>query len=324
MTGAGGPRGPSPRRRILLTGATGFIGASLARAFLDEGHAVCALVRSTARREEVDPRARVAVHDGTTEGLAAAVAGFRPDVAVHAATHYVAGHTAADVAPLIAANLLVGTQLLDALARAGVTALVNFGTAWQHAPGGGYAPRSLYVASKQAFEDILAFYAASAGVRAITLKLADTYGPRDRRRKLVGLLFAHARSGEPLALSPGDQRLSLVHVADVIGAVRVACARLDRERDASDLGHADHAVRGDEVLSLREIVALFEASTGLSLDARWGARPYRDNEVMEPWLGPTLPGWAPGVSLRAGFRDLARGGHSARENDAAGEGACSR
>ena len=52
----------------------------------------------------------------------------------------------------------------------------------------------------------------------VTLKFFDTYGPADRRPKLLNLLLAAAATQVPLAVSPGQQMIDLVHVDDAVGA----------------------------------------------------------------------------------------------------------
>ena len=45
--------------------------------------------------------------------------------------------------------------------------------------------------------------------------------------------------------------------------------------------------------------------SGTSLAIEWGARPYRDREVMVPWTkGKTVPGWAPHIPLERGLGEL--------------------
>ncbi len=107
--------------RLLITGATGFIGRAVVRALLDAGHVVGAVVRRGSDTTPLDDRASRILADGSTEALAQAVQDFRPDAAIHAATYFRAQHVPADIAPMIEANLLFGCQLFDALMRAGCT-----------------------------------------------------------------------------------------------------------------------------------------------------------------------------------------------------------
>src|SRR5439155_8470421 len=137
---------------------------------------------------------------------------------VHLASYFVAEHRLQDVAPLIASNLLFATQLADAVTAAGIGRFVNTGTAWQHYQDAEYDPVCLYAATKQAFDDILRFYRERCGLRVVTLELCDTYGLGDRRKKLMSLLIERIKDRQPLAMSAGEQRISLVYISDVVEA----------------------------------------------------------------------------------------------------------
>ena len=63
----------------------------------------------------------------------------------------------------------------------GVKILVNTGTSWQHYENKDYSPVNLYAATKQSFEAILQYYVEVASLKAITLKLFETYGLDDPR-----------------------------------------------------------------------------------------------------------------------------------------------
>lgn len=287
--------------RILLTGATGFVGGHTARGLLQDGHSVGAIVRPGSDLSALDPRVAVLVHDGSAEGLYDEIKTFAPDAGVHLASKFVAQHQPGDIGALIEANLHFGCQLLDALARCGVTRLVNIGTSWEHYESENYRPVSLYAATKHAFQDLCAFYADAHGMRIVTLKLSDTYGPGDTRPKLFALLCRIVRTGETLELSPGAQSINFAHVDDVVEAIRIALARADALPDST---MESFAVRGAEQLNLRDFVALFVQVAGTPLNVVWAARSYREREVMHPWLGQVLPGWQPKTTLQDGLRRM--------------------
>jgi nucleoside-diphosphate-sugar epimerase len=286
-------------RVALVTGATGFVGGHLTRRLLADGWTVHALARPPLTR--VPAGADAVEVPGTTGALVDAVAAIAPDVCFHLATRFQPRHDVDDVAPLVDANVTFGAQLAEALARTTRTPLVNVGTAWQHYEGRPSSPTSLYAATKQALAEILEYYRQVEELPVATLELFDTYGPGDTRPKLVNLLLDAAQSGTTLEMSPGEQLIDLLHVDDAVDAL---CAVAVPLVDGAAAG-GTFAARSGAPLSLRELVALVGDVTGSDVSVRWGARPYRPREMMEPWPAPPPPpGWAPRVALRDGLRAL--------------------
>lgn len=291
-------------KKALISGATGYIGSKLCEQLLSNGWQVTAIVRSDGRVLPAAWAGQVTelAYDGGTQSLIDGVATAQPDVVFHLASLFIAEHRTDQVTDLINSNVLFGTQLIEACARAGVKQFINTGTSWQHYRSDAYDPVCLYAATKQALEDILDFYSDAFLMKVITLKLFDTYGPGDPRSKIVNLLLRAARSGELLGMSPGEQALDLVHIDDVTLAF-VRCA----EHSASQApgSHERYAVSSGHSLSLRELAALIADIGGSPLNISFGDRPYRQREVMKP-SGPANPppGWTPQVSLQAGLKAI--------------------
>ena len=289
--------------RILITGATGYVGGALAREFARAGDDVRVLVRPASDLRKLPAeitRDKIVVHDGTTESLLRNLSAVSPEVVIHAAALVSGEHSAETVEPMVRSNVLLGVQLLEAMVDSGAKRFINTGTFWQNSGSDWALPNSLYAATKQAFQELLDLYSRKRGIAAVTLKLYDVYGPDDPRRKLFSYLRAAARTGEPLELTPGDQRLDLVYIADVVAAYRTAARALFR----GATGHEVYAVRSGKTHSLKEIVALYQSVTGRTFPAKWGARPYRETDIMAPWEGPILPDWSARVSLEEGIRKL--------------------
>jgi nucleoside-diphosphate-sugar epimerase len=289
-------------QRALVTGGTGFIGLHLVEHLKAAGWVVHVLVRPKAERAAVSS-AGTQIHNyhGETDDVVEAIKRSKPDVVFHLASLFLAQHTPQQITPLIEANVLLGVQLLEAMSGAGVKLLVNTGTSWQHFHRESFHPVNLYAATKQAFEDILAYYVDAAGIRAVTLSLFDSYGPGDTRKKLLRLLLDCLETNERLQMSPGDQILDLAHVDDICDAFLHAAKLL---RDPEHPSIASYAVSGGERMSLREIVATLEKAAGRTLRIDWGARPYRPREVMRLWDGPAMPGWQPSITLADGFKAI--------------------
>lgn len=289
-------------RTALITGVTGFIGQRLARRLLGEGWTVHALLRGAPPTKM--PGLITHHYAGRMEDVVNAVVAGSPDVTFHLASLYLADHRPEQVGDLVASNVLLTAQLAEALSISVDCRLINTGTAWQHHRGATYLPVNLYAATKQAGADLLRYYADGRGLSVITLKLFDTYGPGDTRRKLVQLLVEAAVSGRRLDMSPGEQRVDLTHVDDVVQAYVLAAELLCATATIEET----FFVGGDR-LSVRELADRVASALARPVDARFGGRPYRAREVMEPVAAvPLLPGWRPATSLSDGIRALADSG----------------
>jgi nucleoside-diphosphate-sugar epimerase len=286
--------------KVLLTGATGFIGSQLVHRLVAEGHQVAIVVRPESQLDVLDavlPLVQVHLYDGSYSSLVRALELSESELVFHVASLFLAQHKPEDVARLIDSNLNFPTQLLEAMSHAGVRQLINTGTSWQHYQDETYNPVNLYAATKQGFEALLAYYIEAQGFRAITLKLFDTYGPGDTRPKLFGLLRKTARTGDTLRMSPGEQLLDLVYIDDVLDAYLLAMARIpELEKTAS------YAVSNPARLSLRELVRVYSATVGRHVNVAWGGLPYRAREVIQPWTRyEVLPGWQARTALVDGI-----------------------
>lgn len=288
--------------RVLVTGATGFIGSRLVRRLAGEGHETHALLRPGGDASVLPPPVIVHRDDGALDATIASVA---PEAVLHLATRYQHDHGHHDIAPMLEANIVFGTRLADAAARAGARAFVTLGTAAQHAGERGDAPATLYAASKSAFEVLLGTIARRQGLATATLVVFDTFGPGDMRGKILDRLVAAARCGVPIDLSPGAQALDLVHVEDVVDAILLAAAGL---ASGALAGGGRFALSSGRAVTLRDLAAMVEAALGRPVPARWGARPYRAGEIMIPWRGGApLPGWRPRRTLEEHLAALAEG-----------------
>lgn len=276
--------------KVLLTGATGFIGSQLARRLVSEGHELGVVARSTSKLDALQvalPKVQVHKYDGTYESLLRALDVARPDLVIHVASLFIAQHKPEDIAYLMDSNLTFPAQLLEAMSHFGIKQLINTGTSWQHYLNLDYSPVNLYSATKQAFEALLSYYVEAQDFRALTLKLFDTYGPGDTRPKLFSLLRKAAGTGETLRMSPGEQILDMVYISDVLDAYCLAMTRL-----VNMTGAECYAVSNPNRLSLRKLVQVYSETVRRPINVEWGGLPYRQREVFEPWSNhQPVPGW---------------------------------
>ncbi|WP_047986110.1 NAD-dependent epimerase/dehydratase family protein [Ornithinibacillus californiensis] len=295
----------SSKQRALITGATGFVGSHLTKQLVQEGWDVSIITRPSSNLNLLSSTIddiSIYRHDGSIPHMMNIMEKAKPDVVFHLASTVKTQHQPADVTSLIESNIEFGTMLVEAMLENNVYRLINTGTSWQHYQNKPYSPVCLYAATKQAYESILAYYTEASSLQVVNLMLFDTYGPNDPRPKLISLLLEAARTEKPLALSPGEQLIDIVHINDVVQAYIMAAHRMLNQKANQ---WEEFAVTSNSPIRLKDLVKTVEAVLGKQLLIEWGGRPYRSREVMIPWNnGKTLPSWQPVLSLEEGLRGL--------------------
>jgi nucleoside-diphosphate-sugar epimerase len=291
------------RKKIILSGATGFVGQNLCAHLLKSGYEVHAIVRAGSNIEVFNyssSKFHIYKFDGSLISLIEFFKKTGADCVIHLASNFIAEHKNTDVSGLIESNIVFGTFLLEAMLASGTKNFINTGTSWQHYHGNSYNPVCLYAATKQAFESLIEYYVQAEGFKVITLKLFDTYGETDTRPKLINLLHKFADERTELKMSAGEQELSLVHIEDVNNGYMIAMKRLF---ETEGYTNEDYAIKAKRSYKLKEVILIFEEITNKKVNVIWGGRPYRKREVMEVWdTNKLLPNWDPKISLYEGLK----------------------
>lgn len=290
---------------VLVTGGTGYLGASLVKQLLLEGFDVGVLVRKGSSLKLLDnclSEVKLLEYYGDNYSLDEWFSFHKPVAVFHLASLFLVNHESSQIPALIQSNIQLGTQLAEACIKHGCSNFINTGTSWQGITSMEYQPVNIYAATKNAFENILFYYSQSLGLRVVTLRLFDTYGPNDPRQKIIQLLIGIAKSGAELNLSPGEQRLNLVHIKDVVQCFITAYKWINIQDPSTN---NIFGVYDDIDYSLKEIASLIENIIQRKLNLNFGFLPYREREVMMPAEGYSqLPGWHPIINLRDGLAEL--------------------
>ncbi len=282
---------------ILVTGATGFIGTNLTRE-LRKQHHLFILGQFEGDPEKLGLPGIIMTDD--IQRLADYIKVNEIEGIIHLASLYLTVHTPEQVKDLVSSNVYFGTAVLEAASLAGtVKWFLNTGSIWQNynTKGNDYNPVNLYAATKQAFIDMAKYYSDVFGIRFCTLKLCDTYGPNDTRRKIFKLFKDYSESGEVLKMSPGEQLIDLIYITDIIAGFTRLAELLACDAELGD----EYVLTSGRQIPLKELANLFCEVSGRKLNIEWGGRPYRDREVMVPWKGTPVPGWKAEVNVEKGI-----------------------
>ncbi len=238
--------------------------------------------------------------EADTEAVLVLFDAVRPEIVFHLAACYRREHKPADIAPLIEANVLFGTRILEGMRAAGCRRMVTAGTFFQHFGPAENKALNLYAATKQAFLDVVNYYADACALSAVWLTLYEIYGEQDRRAKLMTTLADRAAAGTTIDL-PGDEFwVDLLHVDDVAAACRHAAGLTDTARP----GVLQYSVSSGRDVAGGELVDLFGRIGGRTVAVNRGAFVPPARNMARPWRGVPLPGWTPSITLEEGVTRL--------------------
>lgn len=291
---------------ILISGSTGYVGANVAASFSREGIKVLALARLSSdlhRISTYSPDATIVVSDGSVDSLRSILATHQPTCVVNIAAHFISEHVSSDIPALLKSNFEFPVSLLEASVAEGVRSFISAGTYWEEWSNANPNPVNLYAALKSSFKEILKFYTDAYKLKTMHLRLPDIYGPNDPRMKLFYWLRQSAASSKPLEMTPGLQRLNLVHISDINQAFLIA-AKICLAK--SDHCYLEFGLFHPTNFTLREVVSIYQDVIKRPVPILWGHRTYRNREVMKPRIITKLPGWQPQLSLADGIADMER------------------
>jgi UDP-glucose 4-epimerase len=295
--------------KILVTGGAGFIGSHVVDAFVAAGHTVAVADNlSTGSRTWLNPKASFHAVDLRSARLDTVFAAERPETVAHLAAQASVGRSVLDPAFDASVNIAGGLNLLDCCRRFGVRRMI-----YSSSGGAGYGdtdviptpeehpsrPASPYGITKVAIEQYVDALGTLWGMRGISLRYANIYGPRQNPEGEAGVIAIFCDrllSGRPLLINgDGLQTRDFVHVEDIARANVLA---LERE----DVTGPINIGTGVETSVTAIADALRSAAGSGPAPIHGPARPGEQRRsCLDPALAERSLGWRPGVALRDGL-----------------------
>jgi UDP-glucose 4-epimerase len=295
--------------KVLVTGGAGFIGSHVCDQFLRAGHEVIALDNlSSGKKENLDPRVRLAVLDIRSPEAAALIRSERPHTICHLAAQMDVRRSVEDPRFDAEANILGMLNLLEAARVSDVKKFIFSSTGGaiygeqdvfpapeSHAT----RPVSPYGVSKASGELYLGYYRAQYGLPSVALRYANVYGPRQNPHGEAGVVAIFSQrlvAGSPCTIyGDGGQTRDFVYGPDVARANLLAF-----EKDYVGPVNIGTGIETD----INQLFTLLAEAAGSNMKAQHapGKPGEQRRSCIDAGLARKVLGWEPTVGLAEGLR----------------------
>lgn len=301
--------------KIVIFGGGGFIGSTIADRLLLDGHALRIFERPRVepyRKFKADERVEWITGDlSSTHDVSAAMQGV--DAVLHLVSTTLPKNSNDDPIYDVQSNVVASLQMLNAMVVQNVGRIVFISSGGTVYGNPVYLPIDekhptdplvSYGITKLAIEKYLQVFERLHGIKAITLRVANPYGERQRietAQGAVGVFLHNALKGIPINIwGDGSVTRDYIHVSDVAEAFVRAVTYTG--------GQSTFNISSGIGTSLNQLIAMLEQTLGKPIERSY--QPGRPFDVPVSVLGNDLArdelNWTPLISMQNGLARTAQ------------------
>lgn len=296
--------------RVLVTGASGFIGSHLTRRLANEGAEVHGLIRSNSRIwriEEVLNKIdihRIDVRD--FDSLKKLIAEVEPQRIFHLAACVNASRSLDLLEEMSDINIKGTLNLLRALDKVDYYSFINTGSSEEYGDNvtpfredQPMNPVSPYSASKASTTLFCQMLYKTMGLPITTVRPFLTYGPMQEANMLIPSVIKSTINGVPFDMTKGEQTRDFNYVDDIVGGFIKASISPKAKGEIINIGNG----REHKII---DVVQLILKLMNSPVEPKIGALPYRPGEAWHFFCDNSkarkIIDWKPKIDINEGLK----------------------
>lgn len=284
-------------KKILITGATGFLGSHLLPALIEKGYNIVILKRSFSNIWRIqNVLSQIKSYDIDKVSIKKIFDENKIGGIIHLATDY-GRKNDNNIIQMIRANIELPAHLLDLGIKNKIIFFINTHTFWN-------SKYSLYSAMKNSFIEIAKYFSANFNVKFINMKIEHMYGEKDEYSKFIPFVIKNILEDKKIKVTKGEQKRDFIYVNDVADAYLKVLNNLGNLNN----NFIEFEIGTGESISLRDLLSKIEEviNKKANKNIKWGAIPYKKNEIFDSKANiekaKNILGWYPNYDISNGLK----------------------
>ena len=192
---------------------------------------------------------------------------YKPDLIINCAADQNSNDNEEAIINLFNSNLKANVLFLNqAIKNNNFKGYISFGSKWEYSENGKFSPLNFYAATKHANDSFLKYYSLKKNITTISLKIFETYGKYDQRKRILNLLLKSYNQQKTIKITPGDQYLDYVHILEICKLIKQICEDILKD----DLkGFNTYTVSSKKPLKLKSLIKKLNQNLEKKLKVDW-------------------------------------------------------
>ena len=289
----------SEKEKVLVTGASGFIGSRLCEKLKEDGYEVYGVSRS--QKPDNDKMKWIQGNLLDRDFVDNVIESINPDYVFHLASHVLGSRSFEYVISTMENNFLTSLYLMHAVKKYGCKRLILAGSFEEGLnEGGKVVPSSPYAASKIASSNYARMFHELYQLPVAIASIYMVYGPGQQDlSKLIPYTILSALKGEKPRISSGVRMVDWIYIDDLVSGLVNMMKAPGIDGETIELGSG-------KVISVKDIVVKVTHMIDKELDPLIGGvedRPLEQEDMADISMTQTRISWSPQFDLEQGLRN---------------------
>jgi nucleoside-diphosphate-sugar epimerase len=205
------------KKKILITGSTGFIGSHIKEYLLKKNYLVIDILRKKNKKKikKIYKNYKPIFYNNIYD-LEKKIKKIQYNIIINCATFYSKNYDCKTVLELIKTNILFSTLIIIGNQK-NLKKIINFDTMMQHSIDENFNPMNVYAITKFAHKNISKFIISkNKNIKFYNFKLYETFGLNDRRNKLIPSIIKNYKKNKFTNIVSNNLEMNFTDINNII------------------------------------------------------------------------------------------------------------